>query len=324
MNREYITEGGPLFILIGGEWRISPGIIQQGHVYDMARNLSALMIYTEHRYYGFSSPTPNLEMDNLQWLNVDQALADLAHFIAYIKETMPEVRNSGVILFGCSYSGSIATWFMQKYPHIAQGAWATGAPLLAVVDFKEYNQIVSEAIHSIGGSDCSGRIERAMHQMENLFFDSQYDELGRIFRLCHPLNATNQLDVWSLFAEIGGSWKGLVQMASRRGQEIERNCERFLSIEGLTDVEAYAQWAFELWGLREEDCFDNRWSSILEIFNGTEWTDIVALVGARQWLYQVCSAFGYKQSSNWEYSIFGSMIPAELYLQLCVDLYNNE
>jgi hypothetical protein len=83
-------------------------------MYDMAKNLSGLMIYTEHRYYGNSRPTENLKLENLEWLSIDQALADLANFIIFIKEKFPEVRNSKVILTGCSYSGTIATWFMKN------------------------------------------------------------------------------------------------------------------------------------------------------------------------------------------------------------------
>jgi hypothetical protein len=90
-------------------------------MYDMAKNLSGLMIYTEHRYYGYTIPTANLSLENMQYLNIDQALADLAYFISYIKENIPQVRNSGVILTGCSYAGTMVTWFQQKYPHLING-----------------------------------------------------------------------------------------------------------------------------------------------------------------------------------------------------------
>jgi len=43
----------------------------------------------------------NITTENLRFLTIDQALADLAMFITHIKATIPEVANSGVcsILF---------------------------------------------------------------------------------------------------------------------------------------------------------------------------------------------------------------------------------
>lgn len=43
----------------------------------------ALIVVPEHRYYGVSMPFGNdsLKLENLQYLTVDQALADLAYFL---------------------------------------------------------------------------------------------------------------------------------------------------------------------------------------------------------------------------------------------------
>lgn len=109
----------------GGEWTISSGWLLTGHMHDMARDLNGTMYYTEHRYYGDSRPTPDLTIENLRFLNIDQALADLAHFIVTIKQSNPALRDSGVILVGGSYSATMVTWFLQKYPHLANGGWSS-------------------------------------------------------------------------------------------------------------------------------------------------------------------------------------------------------
>lgn len=224
MNKEYLVEGSPIFIFVGGEWTITPGTLQRGHIFDMARNLSGLIIYTEHRYYGFTIPTPDLELDNMKWLNIDQALADLAHFIIQIKEEIREIRNSKVILVGCSYSGTMVTWFMQKYPHLASGAWSLSAPLLGKVDFIEYQEVVSKAITAIGGEECAERIKSAFFQMELLWGRGHLREFDRIFRLCTPFDSRNWLDVWTLFGDMASPWSGIAQYASRAGQQIENAC----------------------------------------------------------------------------------------------------
>lgn len=56
-NSEFYVPGGPIFIMVGGEWEISEGWITGGHMYDMAREMNGYLFYTEHRFYGQSRPT---------------------------------------------------------------------------------------------------------------------------------------------------------------------------------------------------------------------------------------------------------------------------
>lgn len=106
-NNIHYREGGPIFIYVGGEWTISAGSISAGsHIYDLARDLNGTLFYTEHRYYGRSYPTNNTSTENLRFLSVDQALADLAFFITHIKSSSPSFANAGVIMVGGSYSGN--------------------------------------------------------------------------------------------------------------------------------------------------------------------------------------------------------------------------
>jgi serine protease 16 len=53
----------------------------------------------------------------MQYLNVDQALADVAYFIDNRKFQM-NISNSKVIVFGGSYAGNMAAWIRTKYPHL--------------------------------------------------------------------------------------------------------------------------------------------------------------------------------------------------------------
>lgn len=57
-NKRYFKSGGPIFLVAGGEWTISPGHISPGqHIVDMAKEYNALLLYSEHRYYGETRPT---------------------------------------------------------------------------------------------------------------------------------------------------------------------------------------------------------------------------------------------------------------------------
>lgn len=106
-NDIYFQPNGPIFIYLGGEWTISPGSISQGTlIVEMAEEMNGILFYTEHRYYGRSRPTANTTSDNLRFLSIDQALADTAHFINFVKKSSPDFANSSVILVGASYSGT--------------------------------------------------------------------------------------------------------------------------------------------------------------------------------------------------------------------------
>lgn len=74
-------------------------------------------------------------MEDLYHLNLEQALADLAHFIHDQKSQNPRLAHSKVVLIGGSYSGSMVAWMTQLYPELISASWASSAPLLAKSDF---------------------------------------------------------------------------------------------------------------------------------------------------------------------------------------------
>lgn len=77
--------------------------LTDGSVYDMAKEKKAYMCMTEHRFYGKSIPNSaetyfntsiknefsNVDMSNMRYLTIEQALADLASFIIDRKKKIP-------------------------------------------------------------------------------------------------------------------------------------------------------------------------------------------------------------------------------------------
>lgn len=84
--------------------------------------------------------------DKLKYLNIDQALADLAHFVIEMRKTIPGAEKSGVIMIGGSYSATMVAWFRQKYPHLVNGAWASSAPVFAKMEFTGTSSGLGEAL----------------------------------------------------------------------------------------------------------------------------------------------------------------------------------
>ena len=73
-------------------------------------------------------------MENLKYLHVKQALADLAEFIKDQRATIPGLANAKVIMAGGSYSATMVVWFKRLYPDLLTGGFASSAPLLAKVE----------------------------------------------------------------------------------------------------------------------------------------------------------------------------------------------
>lgn len=70
------------------------------------------------------------------YLTSQQALADIALFIEEMIHLHQIPASTKFIVFGGSYSGSLAAWMRLKYPYLVHGAVSTSGPLLAQLDFQ--------------------------------------------------------------------------------------------------------------------------------------------------------------------------------------------
>lgn len=73
--------------------------------------------------------------ENLQYLNVDQSLADIATLIKAVQE-MYNSSDSRVILSGSGYGGTLAAWARQRYPHLIYGVWSSSGIFEFAMDTK--------------------------------------------------------------------------------------------------------------------------------------------------------------------------------------------
>lgn len=127
----------PIFIYVGDGGHFTTEWLVRGHMFDIAADLKAALVTADHRYYGQNIPMPTASFDDLQFLTVDQALADLAILIDHVRENL---RTSGrVILWGTGYGGALAANARKKFPHLVDGVWASSAYFRAEdIDWCEY------------------------------------------------------------------------------------------------------------------------------------------------------------------------------------------
>uniref|UniRef100_A0A1L8EGF3 Putative serine protease n=1 Tax=Haematobia irritans TaxID=7368 RepID=A0A1L8EGF3_HAEIR len=313
-NDEFYEEGGPLFIYVGGEWQISPGYISGGHFYDMAQEHKGYLFYTEHRFYGQSYPVSAMTNENMKYLHVRQALADLAHFIRTMKATIPGMSNSKVILAGGSYSATMVTWFKKLYPDLATGCWASSAPLHAKANFFEYKEIMGQSITLVGGETCHQRIKHGIAEMESMFENKRGAEVKAMLRLCNSFNENSDLDIWTLFYEISEIFAGLVQ--AHNDGDIQKACNRIM--EGSTDLIGVANYILDNFG--KSSCTDMSYRSYVGLIMDSAFSNNIM----RQWIYQTCNEYGWYQTSASTNQPFGSKYPLVFFTTMCADAYGPE
>lgn len=311
-NDEFFATDGPLFVYIGGEWTAQPSTLRGGHIFDMARQFNGSLLYPEHRFYGQSIPG-DLTVANLRYLTVEQALADLANFIAHVRR-QPRYARSSVVLVGASYSATMAVWFRQMYPHLTVGAWASSAPIHAQVDFYEYKEAVGDGMRDVGGSACDARLAGAFWQAEQLIAAGQLDEFRSLFGLCDDFGS-HRLDVAHAFSELSEILAGIVQ--SHRDERIEGVCAELLQNEG--DQDHLAAFGRFVRGRLNGRCTDNYAEYVQRMRNATLGSS--ASGSSRQWLYQTCTEFGWFQTSTSPSQPFGSSFPIDLFYAYCTDIF---
>ncbi|KZC08379.1 PREDICTED: putative serine protease K12H4.7 [Dufourea novaeangliae] len=315
-NPELFKEGGPILIMIGGEWEISTGFLQAGLMYEIARTHGAMMYYTEHRYYGKSRPTADVSSRNLQYLSVDQALADLAYFIE-TKKKEDKLNNSRVIVFGGSYAGNMATWSRLKYPHLIQGALASSAPVFAKADFHEYYEVVTDSLgkHS---QQCVDDIKAAFDAVEQLLAaENGPRKLKSYFNLCEVPKADSPSDLGLFMNALAEMFAGIVQYDSvvNGRTKIADCCIKMTAPYLGSPLQRLARLVYN-----EENCLPIDYQEFVGFYANKTWNEEDIM---RQWTYQTCTEYGYFQTTNSTKSIFGTLFPLSFFTDLCTDLYGD-
>ena len=142
-----------MFLSIGGEGTLNGP--PTGYLATLAANYSALLVSLEHRFYGESIPNGNVLSENLVYLTVEQALADLATFTEFFTKDY-NTGKSPWFAFGGSYPGALASWYRIAYPDSSVGSLSSSGVVNCIVDFPQFDMQVSAAI----GNRCSDQIKR--------------------------------------------------------------------------------------------------------------------------------------------------------------------
>ncbi|KAJ2709197.1 hypothetical protein H4R19_004373 [Coemansia spiralis] len=174
VNDDYYIDG-PVILYSVGERAVQDSDIVDSPVYELARQTRALVVVLELRFYGISQPA---RADQLQFLSVEQMMADIYRFTMHANITGSQLGRRRWVLAGGSFAGSLAAWTRYAYPDLDAMVIASSAPMRLVDEYWGFDQIaeqripcapvLSQAVRSVDRLLDSGRTAR-VHAVKRLF-----------------------------------------------------------------------------------------------------------------------------------------------------------
>ncbi|XP_026482056.1 thymus-specific serine protease-like [Ctenocephalides felis] len=215
----------------------------------------------------------------------------------------------------------MAAWFRLKYPHLADMALASSAPMVAVADFKEYLEVVGTAMSSLSGMRCYEVVQKATQQIRKAFQGlAGVEVVAKTFNLCPPIEPDSPLDFANFFSTIANAFSGTVQY--HEPGDVESVC-RFLNAEASNSSEmaTLAKFLRTKWGNR---CVNLKFQPIVNFLRNDSWMHQASVGGLRQWIYQTCTEYGYFQTDKSIKQPFGNGANTLKYYEaLCDQTYGH-
>ncbi|BET02523.1 Lysosomal Pro-X [Nesidiocoris tenuis] len=193
----------PIFIYTGNEGDVHWFAENTGLLCEFAPYFEAIIVFAEHRYYGWSMPFGNLsysEPKYLRYLTSSQALADYVDLIEELKIAYPKQQKqhpTPVIAFGGSYGGMLSAWIRMKYPGVVTGALAASAPIWMFTNMTScdaFNRVATSSYRITGGNECVDIIRKSWAAINRIGASDEGREwLTKTFKPCNPMNELSDI-----------------------------------------------------------------------------------------------------------------------------------
>eukprot|EP00126_Sphaerothecum_destruens_P015583 Sdes_comp9605_c0_seq1m1091 len=306
---------GPVFLLFGGESALSMESLQNLAITDYAKQFNALLLALEHRYYGISMPT-NCSTENLErYLSSRIALQDAAYFVDSMKTQLE--TNSSFVSFGGSYPGALAAWSRLKYPQQFSAAVSSSGPVLAVYNFYQYLDVVTESLKYYGGHACTDAVRTAFFALERKLLSMDpniHSEIMSEFRVCKNTNLSNHLDRFQFVNTLVSYFQGTVQYNSNKLNTTVKDVCLIMTDSKFPDAYSAFQSLVERYSL-SDSCVNGSWYEMIQLLQN-ELPSSQDMM--RQWTFQTCNEFGYFQTTDSPRpGIFGTLMPVSYSQEIC-------
>lgn len=185
---------GPIFFYTGNEGDIESFKDASGFLSSFGSEVNAMIVFAEHRYYGKSLPfgEASFDGDNIGLLTMEQAMADFAKLIIYLRQKYKVGGDVKLITFGGSYGGQLAAYMRMRYPNLVDGALSASAPLYWITDSGDRHgfwKSVTSTFSSHPG--CHEAVTQGFDQVQKMADAGRFEKLRAEFNICERLDASN-------------------------------------------------------------------------------------------------------------------------------------
>jgi hypothetical protein len=300
VDDQFWNGDGPVFFEIGGEGTLAgpPG----GYVAQLGAQYKALLISLEHRFYGESIPNDSHATENLKYLTVEQALADLNAFTAFYTESNGLKPANKWFGFGGSYPGGLASWYRIAYPKATVGTLSSSGVVNPIINFDGFDKQVSAAI----GNECGARLkEISVAFEETVIARAEFHHARSLFNCESDMSERDFLymiaDSWSMADQYGGKSK---------------LCDAILAPENPSQevlMKTFADFSNMYWGA--EFCSQGFYNTAA-LSDPERWDG-----NSRAWRWQTCYQVAWFNTAPTEGSIRSARVNLEYHLQQCAQVF---
>ncbi|CAL6023940.1 Serine_carboxypeptidase [Hexamita inflata] len=299
----------PIFLHIGGESPL-PDTALDGVKYAnfyFAKELGAITVALEHRYYGDSYPSADL-----QYLSSKQAQADIVRFLQFIKTSYKQ-ENAKVIVQGGSYPGALSGWLRNRFPHMIDVSLSSSGPFMGMNEYTDYLKHIQGQFQRVG---CLDKLHSALSYTEECVLSDRLRKkfIAAFDVIDSTVDWKNEMDIANVLEAVTDGLAGLVQYAKAPGYDgtdYQGELEMF-----CTELNAAATMEQQMTVLGAH----NKLTGV-KLSYSAYIASLQEDSSSRSWFYQTCTEFGYYQTAVYPDSVFSQRINMDYFMHICNDAF---
>ncbi|KAI1394425.1 endoprotease endo-Pro [Hypoxylon trugodes] len=207
--------GSPIVLFTPGESAASgytSYITDQSITGLIAKEVGGAVVLIEHRYWGNSTPYETQSTKNLQFLTLDQAVADFVRFaqtvqLPFDSNSSSNAPNAPWIWSGGSYSGALGAWIESTAPGTFWATHSSSGPVEAIYDYWQYFYGIQQGMPK----NCSSDYTAIIDHVDKVFTQGSSEEQDSLKQLFGLQDIAHLDDAASAISSPIWAWQGIQQ-----------------------------------------------------------------------------------------------------------------
>ncbi|PNY21899.1 Thymus-specific serine protease [Tolypocladium capitatum] len=306
-----------------------------------AQSTGGAAILLEHRYWGGSSPFDNLTAETMQYLDLDNSVADLVYFAKTVSLPFDPTGSSKPdkapwVLSGCSYPGALTAWTNALAPGTFWAYHCSSAVVEAISTMWEYFAPVEMAMPR----NCTADMKRIIAHVDDVLINGEDKERQQLKTLFGFGDLEHDDDFASALTTGLGLWQGtqfysgytsLNQMCDyieNQWPGSNRTAPGPYGVGVHNATQGFAKWSREImipgscgpgFAVDSVACYDSYDKTSL-IYTDTSVNNTVN----RQWMWFLCNEpFEYWQAwgPDSDTGIISKLVTRDYFVRQCADFF---